>query len=115
MWNAAVLLILFFVSLFLRPMLDSVPPKFGSVIVFIAHVSLVGMIGFFEFLVCQIYFSFNLHRKVAYLCPTFFFFSFFFLKSSLELRNGSHAVLVMIAVNFIERTIHKILICLPFS
>ena len=76
-WNATVPLILFFVSLFFGPMLDSVPPKFGSVIVFIAHVSLVGMIGFFEFLVCQIYFSFNLHRKVAYLCPTFLFlFSF---------------------------------------
>ena len=57
-WNAAVLLILFFVSLFLRPMLDSVPPKFGSVIVFIAHVlTLVGMVGFFEFLVCHIHTS----------------------------------------------------------
>ena len=78
MWNAAVLLILFFVSLFLGPLLDSVPAKFGSVIVFIAHVlTLVGMVGFFELLVYQIYFSFNLHRKVAYLRPTFFFFVLF--------------------------------------
>ena len=72
-WNAAVLLILFFVSLFLGPMLDSVSPKFGSAIAFIAHVlALVGMVGFFEFLVCQIYFTLNLYRKVAYSRPTFF-------------------------------------------
>ena len=57
-WNATVPLILFFVSLFLGPLLDSVPPKFGSVIVFIAHVlALVGMVGFFEFLVCHIHTS----------------------------------------------------------
>ena len=77
-WNAAVLLILFFVSLFLGPMLDSVSPKFGSAIAFIAHVlALVGMVGFFEFLVCQIYFTLNLHSKVAYLHHTFFLSSFF--------------------------------------
>ena len=53
-------------------MLDSVAPKFGSAIAFIAHVlALVGMVGFFEFLVCQSFF-FNLHRKVAYLHLTFF-------------------------------------------
>ena len=76
MWNAAVLLILFFVSLFLGPMLDSVAPKFGSAIAFIAHVlALVGMVGFFEFLVCQIYFSFNLRRKVAYFLLFFFLFA----------------------------------------
>ena len=75
-WNAAVLLILFFVSLFLGPMLDSVSPKFGSAIAFIAHVlALVGMVGFFEFLVCQIYFSFNLRRKVAYFLLFFFLFA----------------------------------------
>ena len=73
-WNAAVLLILFFLSLFLGPMLDSVSPKFGSAIAFIAHVlALVGMVGFFEFLVCQAFF-FNLRRKVAYSRPTFFSF-----------------------------------------
>ena len=75
-WNAAVLLILFFVSLFLGPMLDSVSPKFGSAIAFIAHVlALVGMVGFFEFLVCQIYFSFNLRRKIAYFLLFFFLFA----------------------------------------
>ncbi|PAV18325.1 1,3-beta-glucan synthase [Pyrrhoderma noxium] len=58
-----------------------VSPKFGSVIAFIAHVlALVGMVGFFEFL--------------------------WFL----ELWNGSHAVFGMIAVIFIEKAIHKILI-----
>ena len=72
-WNAAVLLILFFVSLFLGPMLDSVAPKFRSVIAFIAHIlALVGMADFFEFLVCQIYFTLNLHRKVAYSRAIFF-------------------------------------------
>ena len=51
-WNAAVLLVLFLVSLFLGPMLDTVFPKFGSVIAFVAHVlGVVGIIGFFEFLV----------------------------------------------------------------
>jgi len=51
-WNAAVLLVLFLVSIFLGPMLDSVFPKFGSVMAFIAHfLGTVGMIAFFEFLV----------------------------------------------------------------
>ena len=51
-WNAAVLLFLFLVSLFLGPMLDPVFPKFGSVIAFIAHFrGVIGMLGFFEFLV----------------------------------------------------------------
>lgn len=51
-WNAAVLLVLFMTSLFLGPMLDTVFPKFGSYIAFIAHaLALVGTIGFFEFLV----------------------------------------------------------------
>ena len=57
--------------------MDSVSPKFGSAIAFIAHdLALVGMVGFFEFLVCQIHFTFDLRRKVAYLRLTFFFFSF---------------------------------------
>ena len=52
-WNAAVLLVLFLVSLLLGPMLDPMFPKFGSVIAFIAHIlGVVGMLGFFEFLVC---------------------------------------------------------------
>ncbi|PAV18330.1 glycosyltransferase family 48 [Pyrrhoderma noxium] len=67
-------------------MLDTVSPKFGSVIAFIANISvLVGVVGFFEFL--------------------------WFL----ELWNGSHAVLGMIAVIFIERAIHKILISVFLS
>lgn len=51
-WNAAVLLTLFLISLFLGPMLDPLFPMFGSVMAFIAHaLGAVGMIGFFEFLV----------------------------------------------------------------
>ncbi|TRM66931.1 glycosyltransferase family 48 protein [Schizophyllum amplum] len=80
-WNAAVLLALFLVSLFLGPMLDPVFPMFGSVIAFIAHfLGTVGMIGFFEFL--------------------------WFLES----WEASHAVLGLIAVIAIQRAIHKILI-----
>lgn len=51
-WNAGVLVVQFLVSLFLGPMLDPVLPKFGSTMAFIAHaLGLIGMIGFFEFLV----------------------------------------------------------------
>ena len=51
-WNAAVLLILFLVSLFLGPMLDSCCVRFGAVMATIAHVlGTIGMIGFFEFFV----------------------------------------------------------------
>ena len=51
-WNAAILLTLFLVSLFLGPMLDAVFPKFGSVMAFIAHFcGVLGMLGFFELLV----------------------------------------------------------------
>lgn len=50
-WNAAVLLGLFFVSLFFGPMLDSWT-KFGSVMATLAHVlGLVGLVAFFEFFV----------------------------------------------------------------
>jgi 1,3-beta-glucan synthase len=85
-FNAAVLLVLFMVSLFLGPMFDTVFPKFGSVIAFIAHgLALIGMVGFFEFL--------------------------WFL----ELWNASHAVLGMIAIIFIERAIFKILISVFLS
>ena len=53
-WNAAVLLVLFMFSLFLGPMLDTPYPKFGSFMAFLAHsLGVVGMIGFFEFLVCK--------------------------------------------------------------
>lgn len=85
-FNGAVLLVLFLTSLFLGPMLDSVFPKFGSVIAFIAHaLALVGMVGFFEFL--------------------------WFL----ELWDASHAVLGVIAIIFIERAIFKILISVFLS
>lgn len=51
-WNAAVLLVLFLVSLFLGPMMDPTFPRFGSLIASIAHIlGVVGMLGFFEFLV----------------------------------------------------------------
>jgi 1,3-beta-glucan synthase len=52
-WNAGVLAVQFLISLFLGPILDNTFPKFGSTMAFIAHaLGLVGMIGFFEFLVC---------------------------------------------------------------
>ena len=51
-WNAAVLLILFLVSLFLGPMLESCCVRFGAVMATIAHLlGTMGMIGFFEFFV----------------------------------------------------------------
>jgi hypothetical protein len=51
-WNAAVLLVLFLVSLFLGPMLDTCCAKFGAIMASIAHfMAVVGMVGFFEFLV----------------------------------------------------------------
>jgi len=54
-WNAAVLLVLFLLSVFLGPMLSSLCVKFGSVMASIAHVAaVIGLIGFFEFLVCPL-------------------------------------------------------------
>ena len=51
-WNAAVLLVLFLISLFLGPMLDSCCVRFGAVMATIAHIlGTIGMIGFFEFFV----------------------------------------------------------------
>ncbi|KAE9406540.1 1,3-beta-glucan synthase [Gymnopus androsaceus JB14] len=85
-WNAAVLLTLFLISMFLGPMLDPLFPLFGSVMSFIAHaLGAVGMIGFFEFL--------------------------WFL----ELWNVSHAVLGLIAVIAIQRAVHKVLIAVFLS
>ena len=50
-WNAMVLLTLFFVSLFLGPMMDG-SPNFGTFIAGLAHTTcLVGLITFFEFFV----------------------------------------------------------------
>ncbi|TFK31470.1 1,3-beta-glucan synthase [Crucibulum laeve] len=85
-WNAAVLLALFLISLFLGPMLDPVFPLFGSVIAFIAHaLGVIGMVGFFEFL--------------------------WFL----EAWDTSHAVLGLITVIAIQRAVHKILIAVFLS
>ncbi|KAF4579577.1 1,3-beta-D-glucan synthase [Pleurotus pulmonarius] len=85
-WNAAMLLVLFLVSLFLGPILDPMYPRFGSVMAFIAHVlGAIGMIGFFEF--------------------------FWFL----ERWDASHAVLGLIAVIAIQRAVHKILISVFLS
>ncbi|TFK52998.1 1,3-beta-glucan synthase [Heliocybe sulcata] len=85
-WNAGVLLVLFLISLFLGPMLDSVFPRFGSVMAFIAHfLGTVGIIGAFEFL--------------------------WFL----ELWNAAHAVLGLIAVIAIQRAVYKILISVFLS
>ncbi|KZV64948.1 glycosyltransferase family 48 protein [Peniophora sp. CONT] len=79
-WNAAVLLVLFFVSLLVGPMMSSVP-KFGSVVAATAHfLALVGIVAFFEF--------------------------FWFL----ELWDMSHAVLGVIAIVAIQRAIQKFLI-----
>ncbi|KAK0236382.1 1,3-beta-glucan synthase [Armillaria nabsnona] len=85
-WNAAILLTLFLISLFLGPMLDPLFPLFGSVMAFTAHLlGAVGMVGFFEFL--------------------------WFL----ELWNVSHAVLGLITVISIQRAVHKILISVFLS
>ncbi|KAG8940078.1 1,3-beta-D-glucan synthase [Tulasnella sp. 424] len=80
-WNAAVLLVLFFVSVCLGPVLDGCYTKFPAVIASIAHVlALVGMVGFFEFL------------------------------WYLERRDASHAVLGVIAIVAIQRAVNKVFI-----
>ncbi|THH12768.1 hypothetical protein EW146_g7388 [Bondarzewia mesenterica] len=85
-WNAGVLLLLFFVSLMLGPMLDSCCTRFGSIMAALAHVlGAIGMIGFFEF--------------------------FWFL----ELWNTSHAVLGLITIVAIQRAVHKVLIAVVLS
>ncbi|CAD6891025.1 unnamed protein product [Tilletia controversa] len=85
-WNAAVLLILFLVSMFLGPALNKCCAKFGSIMASTAHLlSVIGMIAAFEFL------------------------------WYLEQWNTSHAVLAIIAVIAIQRCIFKILIALVIS
>ncbi|PWN41792.1 putative 1,3-beta-D-glucan synthase subunit [Ceraceosorus guamensis] len=85
-WNAAVLLVLFLVSMFLGPALNNCCAKFGSIMASIAHLlAVVGIVAFFEF--------------------------FWFL----ELWRTSHAVLGIIAVVMIQRAIFKILISLVIS
>ena len=56
-WNAVVLLSLFFISLFLGPMMDGWP-HFGTLIAGLAHTTcLIGLIAFFEFFVSTVYSS----------------------------------------------------------
>jgi 1,3-beta-glucan synthase len=51
-WNAAVLIVLFLISLFLGPMMASCYPKFGSLVAVVAHAcAVVGLLAFFEFMV----------------------------------------------------------------
>ncbi|KAK0567105.1 1,3-beta-D-glucan synthase [Tilletia horrida] len=86
LWNAAVLLVLFLVSMFLGPALNKCCAKFGSIMASTAHLlSVVGMVGAFEFL------------------------------WYLEQWNTSHAVLAIIAVIAIQRCVFKILIALVIS
>ncbi|BGO97177.1 1,3-beta-glucan synthase component GSC2 [Rhodotorula toruloides] len=83
-FNLVLLFVLFFVSLFAGPLCGG--GKFGSVMAGIAHIgSVVGMIGFFEFLWV------------------------------LERWNTSHAVLGLIATIAIQRCIFKILIAVGIS
>ncbi|KAH9951333.1 1,3-beta-glucan synthase [Amylocystis lapponica] len=84
-WNAAVLMALFFVSLFLGPMMEHWT-KFASVMAALAHfLALIGLVAFFEF--------------------------FWFL----ELWDASHAVLGVISIIGIQRAIQKILIAVFLS
>ncbi|TCD69704.1 1,3-beta-D-glucan synthase [Steccherinum ochraceum] len=79
-WNATILIALFFISLLFGTMLDSWT-KFASVMAAIAHfLCLIGLVAFFEF--------------------------FWFL----ELWDASHAVLGIISIIAIQRAIQKILI-----
>jgi 1,3-beta-glucan synthase len=51
-WSAAVLLVQFIISIFLGPMMDPTFLRFGSIMTSTARVlGVVGMLGFFEFLV----------------------------------------------------------------
>ena len=115
-WNAAVLLVLFLVSLVLGPMLDPVFPKFGSVMAFIAHtLGVIGMLGFFEFLV-RVSSARCLRAGGLLGCysANIWFFPCY-LQWFLESWNASHAVLGLICVIAIQRAIHKILISVFLS
>ena len=55
-WNATVLIVLFTISIFLGPMLNTCYSKFGSLMAVIAHtLSLIGLVAFVEFLVSLLY------------------------------------------------------------
>jgi hypothetical protein len=67
-WNTALLIVLFFVSLFAGPVLGKCCNKFGSVMAAIAHLgAVVGVLGIFEFLVrgdqCFVVFGGVLNRR----------------------------------------------------
>ncbi|CAE6440205.1 unnamed protein product [Rhizoctonia solani] len=85
-WNAAVLLVMFLISLTLGLMLNQCCPRFGAAMAMIAHsLAVVGLIAFFEFL--------------------------WFLES----WSSAHAVLGLIAIISIQRAIQKILISVFIS
>ncbi|GAA5921599.1 hypothetical protein JCM1841_000147 [Sporobolomyces salmonicolor] len=85
-FNAVLLIVLFFTSLFVGPLCGGCCGNFGSVIAAVAHVgSVIGMVGFFEFLWV------------------------------LERWEVSHAVLGIIATISIQRCIFKILISVGIS
>jgi hypothetical protein len=53
-WNMAVLIAQFIFSLVLGPMFGASFPKFGATMAFVVHLlGTVGMVAFFEFLVCR--------------------------------------------------------------
>ncbi|KAI5450042.1 1,3-beta-D-glucan synthase [Naganishia albida] len=85
-WNMALLIVLFLVSLFLGPCLNGYSNQFGAVMAAIAHFgAVVGLVAFFEFMWW------------------------------LELWNTSHVVLGVIAVIAVQRCIFKILIAVFLS
>ena len=97
-WNAAILLALFFLSLLFGSMLGSWT-KFASVMAAIAHfLALIGLIAFFEFFVSD---APNYHPESVLILVTQWF---------LELWDASHAVLGIISIIAIQRAIQKILI-----
>lgn len=100
-WNAAVLLALFFVSLLLGPMFEKWT-KFASVMAALAHfLALIGIIAFFEFFVCD--------------RPPFSTMSHTRFQWFLELWDASHAVLGVVTIVAIQRAIQKILIAVFLS
>lgn len=69
-WNAAILLVFFMVSLFLGPVLDPRFPLFGATMASMAHVlAIVGMVGFFEFLVRDSFALFGLSNITSIVVP----------------------------------------------
>ncbi|CAE7199079.1 unnamed protein product, partial [Rhizoctonia solani] len=85
-WNAAILLVTFFISLTFGLMLHQYCPRFGAAMAVVVHLlAVVGLTAFFEFL--------------------------WFLES----WNTAHAILGLIAMISIQRAIHKVLISVFIS